>query len=173
MQADDWVAVARVDRSRGRRGEVAVTAEDRDPARFLGKEFRVAGAADQFVTVEEAWLHGDRLVLKFQGIDSIDAAEQLRGAELCVRRSGLAELDEGEYYLADLVGFKMIDATTGHPLGNVKGWSRAGPTAILEVEKPDGSEMLVPFVRAICRRVDVHAGSISVELPEGLEELNQ
>ncbi len=120
--------------------------------------------------IEAAWPHKDLWVLKFAGIDSIDAAERFRGAELRVHAADRGELPDGEYFQSDLIGCTLIDKVSGNALGIVVGWQQCGGPLLMEVDR-DGREVLIPFVPSICQEVDVAARKIVVDLPEGLLEL--
>lgn len=122
------------------------------------------------VNIESAWRHQDLWVLKFAGIDSIDAAERFRGTELRVPATDRGKLPDGEYFQSDLIGCALIDKVSGHALGTVVGWQENGGPLLMEVAR-DGREVLIPFVTAICQEVDVAARKIVVDVPEGLLDL--
>jgi len=174
----EWVTLARIERSRGRRGEVLATLFTSGPERFNGIEVLLGGPDGPRpdtprVRVENAWLHDGRLVLKFAGVDSIEDAERLRGLDVCVPLSERAPLGHGEVYFTDLVGCELADAGSGEPLGRVEGWQEtAGAPVLLEVLAPGGGEILVPFVREICVNIDTVGRRILARLPEGLAGLN-
>jgi len=121
--------------------------------------------------VERIWMHGDHLIFKFKGVDSISDAERLRGAEVLIPIEERAEIPEGEYYQSDLVGCEVINAD-GRLLGVIEGWQETAGTALVEVKKPDGKELLVPFAKSIFTRIDLDQKRVEVNLPEGLEDLN-
>ena len=118
--------------------------------------------------VQEAWAQGNRVVVKLEGVDSIEAAEPLRGVELCVKREARLPLDEGEYYLSDLVGCELFD--DGKPVGPITGWQES-PGAVLLTVRHAAGEALVPFVKAICHEIDVPNRRIDAHLPAGLLDL--
>lgn len=80
----------------------------------------------------------------FAGIDDRNSAEALRGTALTVARDRLPKLDEGEYYLADLIGLAAV-TNGGEPLGRVHAVENFGATDIVEIEKPDGRTFMVPL----------------------------
>ncbi len=123
------------------------------------------------VEVEWARKRGGDLVLKFRGVDTISAAEQLSGSEVRVPLSGRLPLPEGEYYQSDLVGCEVVERVSGRVVGRVQGWREFGGPALLEVEGPGGEEVLIPFARSICVGIDLDAKRIEVDLPAGLTEL--
>lgn len=179
MDPLDWVVLAIIDRSRGRRGEVLATSLSGGPDSFLERAVsmrrrsggnREAASEPEPVTIEEAWLHDGRLVLKLAGVDSIEAAEALRGAELVVHPEARLPLGEGEYYMSDLVGFSLIDRHDGREIGPVTGWQES-PGSILLTVQSGSREVLIPFVRAICSEIDTSGRRILADIPNGLLEL--
>lgn len=174
-----WVAIARLDRTRGNRGELAAESLSSHEDRFTGLRgvtlFGAEGFPDgpQHRTVERVWKHGSRLIFKFEGVDTISDAEQLRGAEVRIPLSERPELPGGEYYHSDLVGCEVMEAGSGRSLGKVVAFVEEGGNGLLQVEKPGGPELLIPFAKAICLEIDIERRRIAVEMPEGLLELNQ
>ncbi|MGI8943526.1 MAG: ribosome maturation factor RimM [Qipengyuania sp.] len=83
-------------------------------------------------------------IARFAGIDDRNSAEALRGTALTVARDRLPKLDEGEYYLADLIGLAAV-TNGGEPLGRVHAVENFGATDIVEIEKPDGRTFMVPL----------------------------
>lgn len=131
--------------------------------------------------IEQVWHHEGRPVFKFSGIDSISDAEPWAGADVLAPESEQVEPGEGEYSHADLIGCRLVgNARAGETgvvtssageIGIVTGLEDYGGPSLLKVEAPDGREILVPFVRSICREIDVTAKIIRVDLPDGLLEL--
>ena len=119
--------------------------------------------------VENAWRHGDRVVFKFRGVDSISDAEKLSGADVAIPREERAVLPDGEYFQTDLVGCAVV-TRGGEAVGTVEGWQEYGGPPLLEVNA-GGKQVLIPFARSICVEIDVAARRIVVDLPEGLTEL--
>src|SRR6185295_12199847 len=104
------------------------------------------------------------------------------GAEISVPESERAVPGEGEYSHEDLVGCRLFAIKAGSAaesgsaeesrlIGVVRGVEEYGGPPLLQLEAEDGREILVPFVRSICREIDVAAKIIRAELPEGLTEL--
>ncbi len=118
--------------------------------------------------VENIWMHGDHLIFKFQGVDTISDAEKLAGAEVAIPFEERAQLeDDGEVYQSDLVGCEVFDAT-GRSLGVVTDFEETGGTPLLQV----GSDLLIPFAKSICTKIDLEHKQIVVNLPDGLLDLN-
>ncbi len=164
------VVVARLLRPRGNRGELL--AESLGASRERFSELRKVTVQGRELTVERAWWHDERLVLKFSGVDSIGEAEALAGADVTIPFAERAPLEEGAYYLADLVGCEVFERGSGERLGAVRGWHEFGGPPLLEVETPSGAELLIPFARSICPFIDPNSRRIEADLPEGLRDLN-
>lgn len=129
-------------------------------------------AGGRRLTVENVWDHEGKLVFKFEGIDSISDAESLAGCDVCVPREERAPLEEGAFYVSDLIGCEVLDFRSGKHLGAVTGWHEFGPAPLLEVRTPEDKELLIPFARSMCREIAPEQRRIVVELPEGLLDLN-
>lgn len=169
----EGVVVADILRPRGNRGEVLAVSETDVPGRLedlKSAEARLSTGQRIPVEIESAWPLKDLWVLKFAGIDSIDAAERFRGAELCIPRSQRGCLPEGEYFQWDLIGCTVVEKHTGEPLGMVERWQQYGGPPLMEL-RVNGREVLIPFVPSICQEVDLAGRKIVVALPEGLLEL--
>ena len=168
----EWVAIGRLMKVRGNRGELLAELDSADPEREQKLE-EVALSKDgkhRKVRVENAWRHDGRPVLKFEGIDSISDAEVWERAEILVPREEVEVPEEGGYSHETLVGCR-VETTAGELVGEVKAVEEFGGPPLLNLEMPDGREVLVPFARSICKKIDVDAKVIQVELPEGLIEL--
>jgi len=121
--------------------------------------------------VERTWMHGDHLIFKFQGIDTISDAEKLAGAEVSIPFEQRAALAEDQVYQSDLIGCEVVDAT-GRSLGVVSDFQETGGTPLLDVKTPAGRELLIPFANSICTNIDLEQKKIVVNPPEGLLDLN-
>jgi 16S rRNA processing protein RimM len=168
-----WVTVALLGKPRGNRGEVTAVVLTSRPERYQDlREVFLFGpalpAAGEKQEIEEVWFHLQTLIFKFAGIDSIDEAERLRGAEVRIPATQRIALDEGEYFESDLIGCEVIDRRTGVSLGKVSAWDDGGGSGLLVV-----GDLLIPFARSICVEIDPARKRIAVELPEGLKDLNR
>ena len=118
-------------------------------------------------TIESARPHGDRVLVKFAGIDSV---EELRDWTIEIPDAQARKLDADEYFLHDLVGMKLVDES-GHERGVVTDAYEGGGGTLLEVTR-DGRKFEVPFATDICTKIDAQAKMIVVRLPEGLDDLS-
>ncbi|MBI2839480.1 MAG: 16S rRNA processing protein RimM [Acidobacteria bacterium] len=170
----DLVALARVRRPQGLRGELRVELMTDFPEHIMQlKEaiLRVPGGRQERVELESVRMVRDGAVLKTSGAGTIEEAEGWVGAELMVPEDEVWPLLPDHYYHFDLVGCEVIRAE-GEVVGTVVGVRDAGSTW-LEVEAAGtGREILVPFCQPICFRIDPDRKQIWIAPPEGLLELN-
>ncbi|NNE65599.1 MAG: 16S rRNA processing protein RimM [Pyrinomonadaceae bacterium] len=166
---DDLVAVARIAKPKGLKGEVVADLLTDFPERFENLERVLAGEnGERELGIERFSFHKSRIVLKFAGVDSIEEAETLRNLYLCVRESEVVALEEGEFYDWELEGCEVVTGD-GDRIGRVKEIFRAGENVNLVVAGKE-REHMIPFVEAICIEVDIDLKRIVVDLPEGLLE---
>jgi 16S rRNA processing protein RimM len=118
--------------------------------------------------VENTWMHGDHLILKFKGVDTISDAEKLAGADVTIPFEQRAVLAEQEFYQSDLIGCEVVDAS-GRVLGTVDDLQETGGTPLLRI----GENLLIPFAKSICTKIDLDRRQITVNPPDGLLDLNQ
>jgi 16S rRNA processing protein RimM len=175
----ELTAIALLHRERGIKGEIVGESLTSHPERFadLKRVFLTKpGSPPREVDVERVWDFRGSPVFKFSGVDSMTDAEKLRGYEVAVPRVERVPLEEGEFFLDDLVGCHLKDPA-GMAIGTVTGWIENGPQVLLEVLE-EGAEanvepVLVPFVKAFFSAVDVEAKTAVADLPPGLRELNR
>jgi 16S rRNA processing protein RimM len=170
----DMVAIGRVARAQGRKGEVAVNLLTDFPERFrkLVRVFADDGHG-HIVTLPVEWVReqGGRPVVKFEGVSRIEDAERLSGRELRILESELEPLPDGSHYHFRVRGCEVWDRRRGY-LGVVEDIMRTGGTDLLVV-RGRGGELLIPFCEDICKLVDTEGSRLEVELPEGLVALNE
>jgi 16S rRNA processing protein RimM len=173
LNAVELVAVARVAKARGIRGEVAADLLTDFPERFDRLAELIAvfpGGSRRQLALEGHWLHGDRIVLKFKGFDTPEEAAALAGCELAVPESEAVELEEDEFYDWQLEGCR-VETVEGKGVGTVREVLHTGGEApVLIIRDGRGVENLVPLAESICVEIDVARKFIRVDAPEGLLE---
>lgn len=110
--------------------------------------------------------HKGGYLLRLVGFEQIDAAQVLVGCEVLMPLTELPELDEGEHYWFELEGLQVIDRTRGN-LGKLEDMFTTPAHDIYVVVGPFG-EVLIPAVDAFVGRIDLEAGTMEVDLPDGL-----
>lgn len=168
----DEVAVGRIGPPRGVSGAVFVQPWTDDPsARFaVGVQLRTDPAAAGPLTVAHSSSAGAKLVVRFAGVTDRAGAEALRGVQLLVPAAARPPLsDPDEFYDSELVGL-LARTREGAELGPVVDVAHGAGGDHLVVEVA-GREHLVPFVASIVPEVDVAAGQVVVDPPDGLFDL--
>ena len=100
------------------------------------------------------------VLLKLKGLDTPEAARRLSGKELWAERQDAAPLKEGEYYLADLAGCRVIHG--GAEVGRIRSVIEGGAADLLEVVDAEGRSFLIPFLSKFVGEVDVQHGTIEL-----------
>ena len=166
----ETVAVGRVLRSHGLKGDVVVEVLSDVPGRYE-KGSRVQGVREGrpplSLVVASSRSQKGGAVVRFEGYEDRDRAEELRGLDLEVPRSEVPKAPEGTYYQFELLGCLCFNE--GEGLGRVVEVTENGGGVMLMVEG-EGRQVPVPFVREFLREVDVEAGRIDLALPPGLLE---
>lgn len=167
------VVIARIVKARGIRGEVSCVLETDFPERFSSLEQVTVWMPDGTrlrLRVEHRWFHKERVILKFEGCDTMTAAQNLAGGRLVIAESDLEPLGEGEFFEHQVIGSEAV-TSEGRRLGHVTRFMRTGGTDLLVLKSDDGRERLIPFADEICTDVDVRAKRITIDPPDGLLEL--
>jgi 16S rRNA processing protein RimM len=171
----EFITLARVVKTQGRRGEVAAEMHSDVPGRFAAgmKLFVLPKSQDsrRELEVEDLWPHKGLLVLKFRGVDSIFDAELLIGSELQVLSTQRADLEPGWNYISDLIGCVVLDQS--REIGRIEDVQfGAGEAPLLMVANTAGKKFEVPFAEAYLEGVDTAQRQVRMNLPEGMLEIN-
>jgi len=167
----DLVAIGRVVKPQGRKGEVLVEPLSDRPDRFPGLRSAWVpgpGGGSRAVAVQGCWPHKGRFVLKLEGVDTIDAAEGYRGLELRIGEEELAALPEGSYYHHQLKGLRVEDEA-GRDLGVAADLLETGAESPVVVVRGPRGELLIPLAEGFVRRVDLAGGRLVVDVPETVD----
>lgn len=171
--SEELVAVAVAVRTRGLRGEVVADLLTDFPERFETLERLIAVGPDgsrRPLKLEEHWFQSGRIILKFEGYDSIEESEALVGCEFAVPETERVELPEDEFYEWELKDC-LVETVSGEELGRVREIMRTGGVEMLVVDNRKlGREHLIPLAEEICVEIDIERKLIRVDVPEGLLE---
>ncbi len=164
------VVVARIGRPHGLRGEVSVEVRTDDPEGRLapGTTVRTEPASAGPLTIVDGRVHSGRLLLSFEGYADRDAVEGLRGVLIVGEVDPAERLDDpDEFHDSQLVGL-AVRTLLGEPVGELAEVLHLPGQDVLAVRRPDGTEVLVPFVAAMVPTVDLDAGEVVLDPPPGL-----
>jgi 16S rRNA processing protein RimM len=182
----DWIVVGSITRTQGHRGAVRLFPFFEPVERFehlntrrvrwqpstTGRRLGSSARPPRSLTIGSIRYHKQFVILTFDEIPDMTAAETLIGGEIAVARDELWAIEEGQFFTFDLVGLDVVDCATGCSLGTVEAVMPGGAQDLLKVRKRrDGATFLIPFVRPLITGVDLSARRVTVALPPGLEEL--
>ncbi len=166
-------------RLRGPRGRLTARLVPGGIDQIKGRHWVLVGHPGQAPTrlpIEEYSTYGDRVVLRFQGVDTAEKAAGFVGQDILIPCNGLVDLPEGSYYIFELIGL-TVRTSAGQTIGIVRDVVPTGGTPLLAVQPETGKgeaerdPILLPAARSICTAIDPASGWITIDPPEGLLEL--
>ena len=175
-ELNDWLMVGKLVGVQGLRGELKVNPASDFPERFTKPGPRWLRACDGDRPTKIQLNSGRQLpgrslfVVRVDGVNDRAAAEALIGQDLLVRGDDRPALADGEFHLLDLVGMEARLSEQGEVVGKVTDLISGG-NDLLELKRPDGRTLLIPFVEAIVPEVHLDQGWLLLTPPPGLLEL--
>lgn len=175
----EYLVVGYVEKPHGTRGEVAVRVLTDHPDGVFRPGVVLRGSRDgrapdpDFppLRITDARAVPAGRLLTFGGVEDRDTAETLRGLDLMEHRDNLEPPADDEIYLHDLEGLEVF-APDGAPIGSVTIAYDLRPAPLLEVRRPDGRTLMIPFRREFVPEVDLTEGRLTLDAPPGLLELD-
>lgn len=122
---------------------------------------------DEIYEIEKVRYMGQMVIIKFVGISDRNAAEALKGKYLYIDRENARKLDDDEYFVADLIGMKVLDEA-GNPVGTLSDVIQNTAQDVYEIELPDGKKFMIPAVGEFILNVDMDSRIMVVKLIEGM-----
>lgn len=155
----------------GVRGEVKVFPTTDDAKRFKRLKEIILDTGKEQITleIENVKFLKQLVVLKFKGIDDINLVEKYRQKSLYVTRENAVRLGRNEYFIADLVGLKVLDESD-EEIGIMREVMETGANDVYIIDMKDGRELLLPAIKQCVLEVDVEQGFMKVHILEGLLE---
>lgn len=165
----DNLEIGQIVNTFGIKGFVKVNPFVDDISRFdyLGKVYIKKQKLLKELEVEEVKYHKNMVLVKFKGIDKVEDAETLRNSYLEVDRENAIELEEGAYFIADLLGLEVF-TDEGKLLGKIDDIFNTGSNDIYVVKDELGKQILLPAISEVIKEINIEQGKIIVHLLEGL-----
>lgn len=172
---DNLLQVGAILDTHGLRGEVKVFPTTDDPSRYDDLE------EVELLTKEGKYLHlevervryfKNLVIVKFKHYDNINDIEQYKKCNLYVTRENAVELEEDEYFVADLIGL-TAKSDEGEELGTLTDVLTTGANDVYVIKGADGEELLVPAIHDCVQEVNVEEGYVTLHLLPGLRDLNK
>ncbi len=166
----EYFEIGQIVKAFGIKGMVKVTPYTDDITRFdnLKKVYVVIRQTQKQYEIEEVKYHKNMVLLKFKGIDKVEDAENLRNGILKVERKDAAKLEEGSYYIADLIGMQVY-TDEGKTLGVLDDIYNTGSNDIYVVKTQEQKEILLPAIQDVIKEISLEENKIIVHMVTGLE----
>ena len=153
----------------GVRGEVKVFPTTDDVTRFrqLKKVYLDTGREMLPLEIQNVKFFKQFAILKFKGIDNINDIEKYRGKSLMIDREDAVDLEEDEYFIADMIGMKVY-TEDGSEFGTLKDVMETGANDVYIIDSLEHGEVLIPAIRECILDVDMDEERMTIHLMEGL-----
>lgn len=143
-----------------------------DSAEFLCEVAEECGlyidkAGKNHLDVLYARPHKNIVIIQFDGIDSPEAAQRFVGSMLYLDRNDI-ELDEGTYFIQDIVGLTVVDADSGKVYGKITDVYQNGATDVYSIRKSDGTELMFPYIPEVVLNIDLENSRMTIRPLPGL-----
>lgn len=166
---EDILKVGVITTTHGVRGEVKVYPTTDAAERFLELDYVLLDTGKELkeLHIQNVKFFKNLAILKFREIDNINDIEKYKGCSLWVRREDGQELSEDEYYVADLLGMKVV-LEDGTPFGILENVMETGANDVYVVTREQGDEVLLPAIKDCILDVDIEENVMTVHLMKGL-----
>ncbi len=166
---EDLLRVGVITSTHGIRGEVKVFPTTDDPMRFLDlkKVILIDKRGNINLEIENVKFFKNMVILKFKGIDNINDIERYKGCDLMITREDAVPLDENEYFIADLIGLKVV-TDKGEDFGILRDVMQTGANDVYVVDTYDKKEVLLPYIEECILDIDLDKGVITAHIMDGL-----
>ncbi len=165
---EQYLQVGVISSTHGIKGEVKVFPTTDDPQRFknLKKVILDAGKKQIPLEIQNVKFFKQFVIVKFKGIDNINDIEMYKGKSLLVTREDAVELEEDEYFIADLIGMKVV--TEEEELGTLTDVIETGANEVYVVKSEKYGEVLIPAIYECILDVNLETQIMKVHLLDGL-----
>jgi 16S rRNA processing protein RimM len=166
---EDYLRIGVITTAHGVKGEVKVFPTTDDVKRYkkLKSLYLSHKNAVKELKVESVKFFKQFVILKLDGINDMDTAMLYRNADLLVSRKDAVKCEKDEYFIADLIGLEVL-CDDGRKIGVLKEVFPTGANDVYEVEREDGTDLLIPAIKECILEVNIKEGFVKVKLLEGL-----
>ena len=162
-----YLEIGKIVNVHGLRGDMKVVPWCDDPEFLCEFDTLYLGKAQKPVTVTAARLQKGNVLLHLEGVDTVEEAEKLRNQVLYMDRDEV-ELEEGVYFIQDLIGLEVLDVDTGKSYGKLTDVMQTGANDVYEVKDADGKTVLSPAIPDVVQETDLDGGVMRIRPLEGL-----
>ena len=119
------------------------------------------------VIVESYRNHKNFLLVKFEGIDSVEEAEKLKNLQIKIDSDEVGELEENEFYFHEIIGCQVFDENDRN-LGEIIDILTPGANDVWVIKGEEGKEILIPYIEDVVKQIDITNKKVNIEVMEGL-----
>jgi 16S rRNA processing protein RimM len=173
MNVENLIEAGKIVSVFGIKGEVKVQPWCDSPE-FLCEFDRLYYKSGTEVEIERSRPQKNIVVMKIKGVDTVEDAQKIRNRVLYLDREDV-ELDEGCYFIRDLIGLKVADSDSGRVYGTITDVSETGANDVYHIKGEDGKMYYIPAIPSVIDRTDIEGGVMEITpldgLFEGMEEI--
>ncbi|MGN1481420.1 ribosome maturation factor RimM [Porcipelethomonas sp.] len=162
----EFIETGKIVNIHGLQGEVKIMPWSDDPEFLCEFDMLYCGKNKTPYEVESARIHKNMVLVRFKGIDTAEKANTMRNSVVYINRSDI-ELEEGTYFIQDLIGLTVKDADTGKEYGIVSDIFQTGANDVYEIKGTE-KNYLVPAIPDVIISTDISGGEILIRPLEGL-----
>ncbi|MDD3839636.1 MAG: ribosome maturation factor RimM [Clostridia bacterium] len=162
--------IGQILKPRGLKGEIKVFPLTDVIDRFNDLEYvLIENSADELkkYDIEYVKYQKDIVYIKLEQVNSVDEAERLREKYIKISRNDAIPLEEGEYFICDIVGLKVYDEESKY-IGEIQDVIKTGSNDVYSVNSHDGREILIPAIKKVVKNIDLEKRTMKIQLLEGL-----
>jgi 16S rRNA processing protein RimM len=165
----EFFEIGYINNTHGLKGDVKVRSFMSDEKRFekLGKILIDVKNTLKEYEIETVRYQSDNVILKIKGVDDIDTAEKLKNCYIKIPRAEAEELEENEFYIADLIGSEVY---ANELIGILDDVYSAGGSDVYVIKRSNKKELLLPAIESVIKKIDIVEKKIYVEIPRGLDD---
>lgn len=165
-----YLEIAKIVATQGIRGEVRCQYYCDAPEVLCEFDTLYLDKGKTQVNIERAFPHKNLVVMKIEGVNSIEDAQKYIGKMLYLDRED-AELPEETYFIQDIIGLEVKDVDTGEVYGKVNEVYQNGAADVYSIKRADGTELMFPYIDEVVKKIDVENGVILIKPLDGLFEV--
>lgn len=164
---NDLIECGKIVSTQGIRGEVRVMPWCDSPDFLCSFKTFFVKKGEVKLTVESARVNKNVVVIKFKGVDSVEAGEDLRNHVIYIERKNL-KLEEGTYLVRDLIGLKVIHSESKKVYGTLSDVTPTGARDVYHIKTDEGKELLFPAIPDVVKKTDIENGVMEIVPLKGL-----
>ena len=166
---EDLLKVGVITTTHGVRGEAKVYPTTDEPERFLELDYVLLDTGRELrkLEIKNVKFFKNLVILKFKGVDKINDIEKYKGRDLWIPREEGQELEEDEYYIADLLGMSVV-LEDGQEFGTLKDVMETGANDVYIIDSAEHGEVLLPAIKECILDVDLEKNIMTIHLMKGL-----